>query len=193
MLTARSFWTIDSNLKPFVRDGDYLQGCQRFETDDVMPEDSEEDKIEKLRQRAFRVDASLNRDHFFWANAIEQDIEERRLRRHMGDVKVRPSKESSTTKRRRQEEASAVQSKRSRSNGNTSTYKRHDEEEEEMDSENELFVTKEEEKRSHGRAHKGTSKQDVDAEQAKYQANHKTSWERKRGYVNRSSVASSLH
>lgn len=123
LLTDHSIWTVDSNLEPFIRDGDYLQGSPQVATDDVMSENSKEDQLEKLRQRAFRTDAMLGNDHFFWKNALKHDAQERRLRRKMGPVKRRAVSNSNkyvkredngSAKRKREDEGSERKAKRTK-------------------------------------------------------------------------------
>lgn len=82
MLTsAHSIWTIGKGLKVLYPGCDYLKTAKRFETDDVLPTDSEQDQTEKLRQRAFRTDARLGKDHVFFMNVIEQEREARQIRK----------------------------------------------------------------------------------------------------------------
>lgn len=84
-------WTIERDLRAYDHGRDYLSGSKKFDTDDILPEDEEEDMAEKKRQRAFRTDTPMWKDHAFWMNAIEQERAHRSLQAQRKGPKRRRS------------------------------------------------------------------------------------------------------
>jgi len=84
----------DHRLREFDPHKTYLEGLQPLESNDVLPSDDIETRIEKQRRLAFRQDAPLWETPQYWKNFIESRKAERELQRKIA-AKDKPRRKRS--------------------------------------------------------------------------------------------------
>jgi hypothetical protein len=90
---------------------DYLADIPSFNGEDIFDEDEEDTKLEKERRKAFEQDMMIKTElppHEYWKNFINQQSEERKMKREWESQSTSPGMGSTSSKKRKAKQGSQL-------------------------------------------------------------------------------------